>query len=417
MKNKVYLYLSFKNLMRNKNITYKNIFILTSTLILFIMTTSIGNSLNKFIKNTILSSPEYKSIMVLENENKNKDKILNILKNNKNIVEFSEYETPLSGDIKAPLNLFDTSKKNSMLLKSSFKSSMPNIINGSLFDDNDKNVGIIPKYFDSTNQIGINIEKEKFNFLDGNDFLGKNITLEFKDPDDENKVLFEYSFKVVGVYDGAKNMSYPNDIYIPNNDLKFLRDKYNKTYDKDLANSPLTYIALVDNYDNISSVLKEFHINDIDAFKKSEVGFLLPLSKIILYFGGFISIVIFFVSLTTITLNNINALRKRQGEIAMLKSFGYTNSHIKNIVSLELFIVNILGFVLSMVFSSVVLMILNMFIKSKLSIYFNSLYFNIDALYILGGLILIFICTLISSLRSIKYITKINPIIALKNKY
>ena len=110
MKNKVYLYLSFKNLMRNKNITYKNIFILTSTLILFIMTTSIGNSLNKFIKNTILSSPEYKSIMVLENENKNKDKILNILKNNKNIVEFSEYETPLSGDIKAPLNLFDTSK-------------------------------------------------------------------------------------------------------------------------------------------------------------------------------------------------------------------------------------------------------------------------------------------------------------------
>ena len=101
----------------------------------------------------------------------------------------------------------------------------------------------------------------------------------------------------------------------------------------------------------------------------------------------------------------------------MLKSFGYTNSHIKNIVSLELFIVNILGFVLSMVFSSVVLMILNMFIKSKLSIYFNSLYFNIDALYILGGLILIFICTLISSLRSIKYITKINPIIALKNKY
>ena len=289
---------------------------------------------------------------------------------------------------------------------------MPNIINGSLFDDNDKNVGIIPKYFDSTNQIGINIEKEKFNFLDGNDFLGKNITLEFKDPDDENKVLFEYSFKVVGVYDGAKNMSYPNDIYIPNNDLKFLRDKYNKTYDKDLANSPLTYTTLVDNYDNISSVLKEFHINDIDAFKKSEVGFLLPLSKIILYFGGFISIVIFFVSLTTITLNNINALRKRQGEIAMLKSFGYTNSHIKNIVSLELFIVNILGFVLSMVFSSVVLMILNMFIKSKLSIYFN-----IDALYILGGLILIFICTLISSLRSIKYITKINPIIALKNKY
>ena len=85
MKNKIYLYLSFKNLLRNKKITYKNIFMLTLTLTLFIITTSIGNSLNKFIKDIILESPEYRSIMVIENENSNKNTILNVLNTNKNI--------------------------------------------------------------------------------------------------------------------------------------------------------------------------------------------------------------------------------------------------------------------------------------------------------------------------------------------
>ncbi|MDY3000270.1 MAG: FtsX-like permease family protein [Romboutsia timonensis] len=417
MKNKIYLYLSFKNLLRNKKITYKNIFMLTLTLTLFIITTSIGNSLNKFIKDIILESPEYRSIMVIENENSNKNTILNVLNTNKNIVDFYQYEMPLAGNVKSPLNLFDSTKQNTVLLTSGFESSMPPIINGHLFDSDDKNVGIIPKNFDSTGQIGINLEKEKINYLDGDDFLGKTITLEIKDPNNTQKILFEYSFKVVGVYDSVRNMNYPDDIYIPYNELKSLRSKYAELSNEDLTNYPIIFAALSDDYTSIPSILKDFKSNDIEAFKKSEIGFLAPLSKIILYVGGIISIIIFFAALSSITLSNINTLKKRQGEIGMLKSFGYTDSQIKNIIFLELGIINIIGFICSIIISYTALIILNIFVKSKLSIYFSSLYFNIDMLSILGGIVLIFMCIIISSLKSIRYTTRINPIDAIKNKY
>ena len=417
MKSKSYLYLSFKNLLRNKKTNSKNFFILTFSLTLFILTTSMGNCLNKFIKSAILESPEYKSIMIIGDENSDKDTILNILRKNKNIVDFYQYEMPIAGHVKSPIELFDNTKLNIVLLKSGFKNSMPSIVKGSLFNSNDKNVGIIPKKFDPTGQIGIDLEKEKANYLNGEDFLGKTITLDIKDSTDDKEVLFKYTFKVVGVYDSVKSMDYPDDIYIPYNDLKNLRNKYAELSKESTEEVPLTFAALAEDQSNISSIIKEFKSHNIEAFKKSELGFLSPLSKIFLYVGGFISIIIFFITLSSIALNNINSLKKRQGEIGMLKSFGYTNRHIKNIIFIEISIINIVGLISSLIISSVILSILNIVVKSKLSIYLSSIYFSIDILAIISGITLIIICIVLSSLKSINYITGISPIDAMRNKY
>ena len=48
-----------------------------------------------------------------------------------------------------------------LLLKSGFKSKTPIILSGRNFSENEKNVGIIPKKFDPSGEIGINFKKEK----------------------------------------------------------------------------------------------------------------------------------------------------------------------------------------------------------------------------------------------------------------
>ena len=72
------------------------------------------------------------------------------------------------------------------------------------FNNNDQNVGIIPKNFDPTGTNQVEFKKRSINYLDGKDFLGKTMTIEFKNPIDELSG-FEYSFKVIGVYDSINN--------------------------------------------------------------------------------------------------------------------------------------------------------------------------------------------------------------------
>ena len=326
---KNYINISIKNIVRNKKNTFKIFSITLFSFILFILTTSLSGSLNDFIKNSILNTIEHRTIMIDYSTGQNiniKNKINNLLENDSSIVEFYEYEPPIAGDIKNSKELFNIDN-NIISLTSGFEQKMPDIIKGNLFNNNDQNVGIIPKNFDPTGTNQVEFKKESINYLDGEEFLEKTITIEFKNPIDELSG-FEYSFKVIGVYDSISNIDFPSDVYIPYNDLKMINEKYNNMIDEHYiynSNNFKTLIALVDNHKSVKNVVDKLRSEGIDAFPKSTVGLLDELYKKIIYIGTIISIAIFIISIINISLNNVNYLKKRQSELGMLKAFGYKN--------------------------------------------------------------------------------------------
>lgn len=414
IKLKHFIKLSIINLIIDSKSNIKNILIISCSFILFILTFSISGSLNKFINNYILNTIEHSSILIDYNENNFND-IYKTLKSNDKILEFYEYQTPIGGDIKNYDKFTNINKSDMLLLKSGFNSRTPYILSGRMFTENEEKVGIIPKKFDPTGEIGVNFEKEPKEYLDGEQFLGKTITLEFKSIED--KVIY-YTFKVVGIYDAVNNMDYPSDIYIPYQDHKYLREQmYLTSQDNMYEVQPAKIIvALVDKQENVDTVLDELKNNNIYAYKKAEVSFLETVSNLIVRIGLIISIIVFIVSIINVSLNSISSIRKRQHEIGMLKVFGYKNIDIKIIIFLEILIINITSILISTIICKIIFMIIDIILQNNFSIYMSSFNIDINLKSILVSIIITVISILVLSIKNVRYITNINPIDAIKNK-
>ncbi|NMU16379.1 ABC transporter permease, partial [Clostridioides difficile] len=393
---KNYINISIKNIVHNKKNTFKIFFITFFSFILFILTTSLSGSLNNFIKNSILNTIEHRTIMINFSVDQNiniENKINNLLENDSSIIEFYEYKPPIAGDIKNSKELFNNDDNNIISLTSGFEQKMPDIIKGNIFNNNDQNVGIIPKNFDPTGTNQVEFKKESINYLDGEEFLGKTITIEFKNSIDELSG-FKYNFKVIGVYDSINNNDFPSDVYIPYDDLKMINEKYNNMIDEhyiDSSDNFKTLIALVDNHKSVKNVVDKLRREGIDAFPKSTVGLLDELYKTIIYIGTIISITIFIISIINISLNNVNDLKKRQSELGMLKSFGYKNRQLKKIIIYESTIINMFSLFIGLVICKLIFLLLNTIVKNYLSIYMSDLKFEINLISIsIGIFIMIF---------------------------
>ncbi|HBE9438220.1 ABC transporter permease [Clostridioides difficile] len=155
----------------------------------------------------------------------------------------------------------------------------------------------------------------------------------------------------------------------------------------------------------------------IDAFPKSTVGLLDELYKTIIYIGTIISITIFIISIINISLNNVNDLKKRQSELGMLKAFGYKNRQLKKIIIYESTIINIFSLFIGLVICKLIFLLLNTIVKNYLSIYMSDLKFEINLISITIGIFIMIFSVILSNLKSISYITNLNPIHAIRSKY
>ena len=242
--------------------------------------------------------------------------------------------------------------------------------------------------------------------------------MEFTNSENTRYKPLEYSFKVIGIYDSISNMDYPSDVYIPYNDIKYINEQNELRLQEDIEenNSVKTLIALVDKQDNVDSVLDELRSNNIYAYKKAEDGLLENLSKIIVKIGTIISIIIFIVSITNVSLNNISDIRKRQQEISMLKVFGYKDYDIINIIFIEIVIISTISILTSTLLCKISLLFFDSILSNKLSTYMSSLSIDINLKSIVIGIIIMIISITILSLNNVKSIININPIDAIKDK-
>ncbi len=417
---KSYLKFSFINIYRNRKSLIKNILFTSLAFVIFIATMSITKSLNNFINNYILDSTLHRTVMLeyLDSSNIDKESLMNKIDNTASIIDAYEYQVPIGTRIKNTNDLFKTNKYKELSLKFGYENEMPNIIKGNLFDKNDTNVGIIPSKFYPDGSLGIEFQKENIEFLNGEDFIGKVINTEYEITDKNGNIKkYEYKFKVVGTYDSVETIDSSCDVYIPYNDLKKINDQYKQEFKNSGGELVNTIAILVDKSNNVNQVIDMFSSqNGVLVFKKANVGLLEITSKLVLYIGIFMSMIVFSIAIINASLIKLNAVRRRYSEFGVMKAFGYNNSNIKNLLIVESILITSTGFVFAYLISSTLLYISNIVIKTKLSIYMSSFNISLDIKSVYIAFIVMIGIAIISSLKSIKYVIEIQPIDAIKNK-
>ena len=110
-------------------------------------------------------------------------------------------------------------------------------------------------------------------------------------------------------------------------------------------------------------------------------------------------------------------VREKIKDIGILKSIGYTNSHIRNIFTIEGLIIGVLGMILASIFSPVILLVLKQLFKMYLgnSYYYLEelpLYISVKELLIIY--IVAFAVVFISTIYPAARAAKMKPVEALK---
>lgn len=391
--------LAYINIKGEKKYNIKRNLIIFISFTLFILIISIYQSVDKFVNSYLLKMLDHRNIMVSYNV-ADEENVINILNSSDMIVEFKEYTTPIAGKIEK--------FEGHLNLVNGFEKEMPHLVEGELFTESDKNVGIIPEKFDPTGEVSVSFGKESLDYKNGKDYIGKDITLVFNIDKNNPSLDFKYTFTVIGVYNAIESLNYPSDIYIPYNDLVDLNKRYSEAVIDESDDSEKTIITLVDDIDNVNSVINYLNSNNIYAYKRAEIGFFGEVLEYILYIGSICILLALIISTINVNLININTLKNKKNNLYILKSMGYSNHHIGKIILTEYIIVNFSALILSIITSKIVLLILNIIIKNYFSIYMQNLNFNLCIISLNITIILMCFSIINTSIKSIKYTNKVS---------
>jgi ABC-type antimicrobial peptide transport system permease subunit len=113
-------------------------------------------------------------------------------------------------------------------------------------------------------------------------------------------------------------------------------------------------------------------------------------------------------------LSTYKSVLNRIKEIGMLKALGYTNKIISRIIILETTIIRWIGYFLSFIVFVMLVMIGNYYISNNLSIYYSSFRLSFSLMFFFLLLVLTMVIAIFSSIKAIKKISTISPILHLK---
>ena len=238
------------------------------------------------------------------------------------------------------------------------------------------------------------------NYIDGESLIGKTITVVANDGesydilynynDDEMNLggnewvslpAIEYQLEIVGVYYASPTgAGYYDSIFVSEETGRLITEmalkKANYNLDSDNTDvekwwstpSLRTHYVVVDDYANISEVYNKITDMGVVCADEPEIGIkesVLIISKILNFAG-----IILFVAPTILFIINliqytINSLKKRKGEIGLLKAIGYKNSHIFLTLFYEQITLTIKGFFIGGVFSTLFILISNLINSNK----------------------------------------------------
>lgn len=251
---------------------------------------------------------------------------------------------------------------------------LPDLVSGRGIQENDEYVAIIPnKIYVSSESMTITDQiRDGEEYLNGNDFLGKEITIE---NDDKGIVK---KFKVVGVYDNQSN-NQSDVVYIPAKTVKEINQEleYDPGYYRlnvvvdDISNIEYVEQEMRDKNllkrDRISTKLNENGYRDTDTLS-GNIAFVTSITKesqkaIKNIITGFL-IVATIVFMIILIITNSNKTYISNVDIGLMKIEGYTNKDIQKITIIENILVCIISIIIALVATALIVMLFNVIVNN-----------------------------------------------------
>lgn len=254
---------------------------------------------------------------------------------------------------------------------------LPDLVSGRGIQENDEYVAIIPnKIYVSLETMTITDQiREGEEYLNGNDFLGKEITIENDDKGIAKK------FKVVGVYDNQSN-NQSDVVYIPAKTVKEINQEleYDPGYYRlnvvvdDISNIEYVEQEMRDKNllkrDRISTKLNENGYRDTDTLS-GNIASVTSITKesqkaIKNIITGFL-IVATIVFMIILIITNSNKTYISNVDIGLMKIEGYTNKDIQKITIIENILVCIISIIIALVATALIVMLFNVIVNNFIS--------------------------------------------------
>ena len=251
---------------------------------------------------------------------------------------------------------------------------LPDLVSGRGIQENDEYVAIIPnKIYVSSEPMTITDQiRDGEEYLNGNDFLGKEITIE---NDDKGIVK---KFKVVGVYDNQSN-NQSDVVYIPAKTVKEINQEleYDPGYYRlnvvvdDISNIEYVEQGRRDKNllerDRISTKLNENGYRDTDTLS-GNIASVTSITKesqkaIKNIITGFL-IVATIVFMIILIITNSNKTYISNVDIGLMKIEGYTNKDIQKITIIENILVCIISIIIALVATALIVMLFNVIVNN-----------------------------------------------------
>lgn len=251
---------------------------------------------------------------------------------------------------------------------------LPDLVSGRGIQENDEYVAIIPNkiYVNSESMTITDQIREGEEYLNGNDFLGKEITIENDDKGIAKK------FKVVGVYDNQSN-NQSDVVYIPAKTVKEINQEleYDPGYYRlnvvvdDISNIEYVEQEMRDKNllkrDRISTKLNENGYRDTDTLSgniASVTSITKESQKAIknIITGFLIVATIVFMMILIITNNNKTYISNV--DIGLMKIEGYTNKDIQKITIIENILVCVISIIIALVVTALIVMLFNVIVDN-----------------------------------------------------
>lgn len=254
---------------------------------------------------------------------------------------------------------------------------LPDLVSGRGIQENDEYVAIIPnKIYVSSEPMTITDQiRDGEEYLNGNDFLGKEITIE---NDDKGIVK---KFKVVGVYDNQSN-NQSDVVYIPAKTVKEINQEleYDPGYYRlnvvvdDISNIEYVEQGMRDKNllkrDRISTKLNENGYRDTDTLS-GNIASVTSITKesqkaIKNIITGFL-IVATIVFMIILIITNSNKTYISNVDIGLMKIEGYTNKDIQKITIIENILVCTISIIIALVATALIVMLFNVIVNNFIS--------------------------------------------------
>lgn len=301
--------------------------------------------------------------------------------------------------------------------------SLPRVIKGRTFKENERNVAICPiKFYPSTVEAdNLGIPKiNKSYMIDGQTILGTTFTVTYNvhDATLEEVGKATNSFKIVGLYSSEKTMNSYGECYIPAKDIIEMTHKENiNNINNDISDDghfSYSYMNLDVIIDKTTNV--EFTNNEIEklgyyvskgASIDTELVTIINISSTVI-----VIIVLFAVIILTWSYIKKKIINETK-TIGILRTSGYIKKDIKKIYLLEIILTNILSYIIGLILFNVIYLLFR-----ETQFYMGLLYLGVRIsmnyiIFLFSFMIMILLPALISHFSvSKKMKTDIGPLIS-----